>query len=94
MWCRYRMYRKSQTTGFPSLITIFSAPNYLDVYNNKGATYIVTILITLIQPEVTESPGILLFRIPGLESPGKRHNLESPGILKQRFQIFFYFCFE
>uniref|UniRef100_A0A2K6JT98 Serine/threonine-protein phosphatase n=1 Tax=Rhinopithecus bieti TaxID=61621 RepID=A0A2K6JT98_RHIBE len=31
----YRMYRKSQTTGFPSLITIFSAPNYLDVYNNK-----------------------------------------------------------
>lgn len=36
----YRMYRKSQTTGFPSLITIFSAPNYLDVYNNKvGFTY-------------------------------------------------------
>lgn len=34
-WNRYRMYRKSQTTGFPSLITIFSAPNYLDVYNNK-----------------------------------------------------------
>ncbi|OWK49424.1 Serine/threonine-protein phosphatase 2B catalytic subunit gamma isoform, partial [Lonchura striata] len=33
----YRMYRKSQTTGFPSLITIFSAPNYLDVYNNKAA---------------------------------------------------------
>ena len=30
------MYRKSQETGFPSLITIFSAPNYLDVYNNKG----------------------------------------------------------
>ncbi|KAJ4945625.1 hypothetical protein JOQ06_023306 [Pogonophryne albipinna] len=34
---RYRMYRKSQTTGFPALITIFSAPNYLDVYNNKAA---------------------------------------------------------
>nr|KAF6481606.1 protein phosphatase 3 catalytic subunit gamma [Molossus molossus] len=34
----YRMYRKSQTTGFPSLITIFSAPNYLDVYNNKGGS--------------------------------------------------------
>lgn len=33
----YRMYRKSQTTGFPALITIFSAPNYLDVYNNKAA---------------------------------------------------------
>ena len=37
---RYRMYRKSQTTGFPSLITIFSAPNYLDVYNNKVSTRI------------------------------------------------------
>ncbi|ELW52782.1 Serine/threonine-protein phosphatase 2B catalytic subunit gamma isoform [Tupaia chinensis] len=34
---RYRMYRKTQSTGFPSLITIFSAPNYLDVYNNKAA---------------------------------------------------------
>lgn len=33
----YRMYRKSRATGFPSLITIFSAPNYLDVYNNKAA---------------------------------------------------------
>jgi len=33
----YRMYKKSQRTGFPSLITIFSAPNYLDVYNNKAA---------------------------------------------------------
>eukprot|EP01086_Lenisia_limosa_P009156 TRINITY_DN32388_c0_g1_i1.p1 TRINITY_DN32388_c0_g1~~TRINITY_DN32388_c0_g1_i1.p1 ORF type:complete len:276 (+),score=60.55 TRINITY_DN32388_c0_g1_i1:50-829(+) len=33
----YRMYRKSRSTGFPTLITIFSAPNYLDVYNNKGA---------------------------------------------------------
>ena len=32
----YKMYRKSQTTGFRSLITIFSAPNYLDVYGNKG----------------------------------------------------------
>ena len=32
----YKMYRKSSTTGFPSLITIFSAPNYLDVYGNKG----------------------------------------------------------
>lgn len=31
------MYRKSKTTGFPSVITIFSAPNYLDAYSNKGA---------------------------------------------------------
>lgn len=34
---RFRMYRKAQNTGFPALITIFSAPNYLDVYNNKAA---------------------------------------------------------
>eukprot|EP00127_Corallochytrium_limacisporum_P004114 Clim_evm59s157 gene=Clim_evmTU59s157 len=33
----YRMYRKSESNGFPSVITIFSAPNYLDVYNNKAA---------------------------------------------------------
>lgn len=43
---RYRMYRKSQTTGFPSLITIFSAPNYLDVYNNKVIIEIVCVLRT------------------------------------------------
>ncbi|KAF8193885.1 serine/threonine-protein phosphatase 2B catalytic subunit A1 [Mycena galopus ATCC 62051] len=33
----YRMYRKTKTTGFPSVMTIFSAPNYLDMYNNKAA---------------------------------------------------------
>lgn len=33
----YRMYKKNAHTGFPSLITMFSAPNYLDVYNNKAA---------------------------------------------------------
>jgi len=41
-----------------------------------------------------ESPGILLFRIPGLKSPGKRRRswktMESPGILKQRFWIFLF----
>ncbi|CAF1024359.1 unnamed protein product [Rotaria sp. Silwood1] len=33
----FRMYKKSSETGFPSLITIFSAPNYCDVYQNKAA---------------------------------------------------------
>eukprot|EP00163_Fabomonas_tropica_P029698 TRINITY_DN646_c0_g1_i1.p1 TRINITY_DN646_c0_g1~~TRINITY_DN646_c0_g1_i1.p1 ORF type:complete len:506 (+),score=140.78 TRINITY_DN646_c0_g1_i1:565-2082(+) len=33
----YRMYRKRDSTEFPTVITLFSAPNYLDVYNNKGA---------------------------------------------------------
>ena len=32
---KLKMYRKSQTTGFPSLITILSAPNYLDVYRKQ-----------------------------------------------------------
>ncbi|KAG2336106.1 hypothetical protein BDR05DRAFT_993414 [Suillus weaverae] len=34
---RYCMYQKTKTTGFPSVMTIFSAPNYLDMYNNKAA---------------------------------------------------------
>ncbi|QPG74468.1 hypothetical protein FOA43_001798 [Brettanomyces nanus] len=33
----YRMYRKSEITGFPTLITIFSAPNYCHTYRNKAA---------------------------------------------------------
>jgi len=33
----YRLYKKGATTGFPTVICIFSAPNYCDVYNNKGA---------------------------------------------------------
>eukprot|EP01147_Barroeca_monosierra_P000157 gene157-3548_t len=32
----YRMYKKTED-NFPSLITIFSAPNYLDAYNNRAA---------------------------------------------------------
>jgi len=28
---------KNKATGFPTVITLFSAPNYLDAYNNKGA---------------------------------------------------------
>lgn len=33
----YKMYKQSKSSTFPALITIFSAPNYLDVYNNKAA---------------------------------------------------------
>jgi serine/threonine-protein phosphatase 2B catalytic subunit len=33
----FRFFKKQASTGFPSLITIFSAPNYLDAFNNKGA---------------------------------------------------------
>lgn len=37
--CSYRMYRKTRTAGFPALMTVFSAPNYLDLYNNKAAVF-------------------------------------------------------
>ena len=33
----YRMYKNTKTLGFPSLLTLFSAPNYLDTYRNKAA---------------------------------------------------------
>lgn len=33
----YRMYKRTKSMGFPSLLTMFSAPNYLDNYNNKAA---------------------------------------------------------
>ncbi|SCV04840.1 LANO_0G12860g1_1 [Lachancea nothofagi CBS 11611] len=33
----YRMYKNTETLGFPSLLTLFSAPNYLDTYKNKAA---------------------------------------------------------
>ncbi|XP_055354934.1 serine/threonine-protein phosphatase 2B catalytic subunit gamma isoform-like isoform X2 [Paramacrobiotus metropolitanus] len=33
----YKMYKENKATGFPALITVFSAPNYLDVYQNKAA---------------------------------------------------------
>lgn len=31
------MYKWNGSNEFPAVITIFSAPNYCDVYNNKGA---------------------------------------------------------
>jgi len=33
----YKMHATNPETQFPTVITIFSAPNYLDAYNNKGA---------------------------------------------------------
>lgn len=33
----YRMYKNTEALGFPSLLTLFSAPNYLDTYKNKAA---------------------------------------------------------
>ncbi|QOU20058.1 hypothetical protein BRETT_004706 [Brettanomyces bruxellensis] len=36
----YRMYQKDDKTGFPTVITIFSAPNYCHTYRNKAAALI------------------------------------------------------
>jgi hypothetical protein len=55
---RYRMYRKSVVTGFPSLITIFSAPNYLDVYNNKAAVLKYENNVMNIRSVICSSSGI------------------------------------
>lgn len=33
----FKMYNWDENADFPSVITIFSAPNYCDVYNNKAA---------------------------------------------------------
>jgi serine/threonine-protein phosphatase 2B catalytic subunit len=33
----YKLFNSLQETGFPSVITIFSAPNYCDTYGNSGA---------------------------------------------------------
>ena len=34
----YKMHKWNGTSAFPLVITIFSAPNYCDIYNNKEAT--------------------------------------------------------
>ncbi|GME70455.1 unnamed protein product [Ambrosiozyma monospora] len=36
----YRMYRVNDANGFPSVITLFSAPNYCGTYRNKAAALI------------------------------------------------------
>jgi serine/threonine-protein phosphatase 2B catalytic subunit len=33
----YRLYRNGQSTGFPTVVCVFSAPNYCDTYGNYGA---------------------------------------------------------
>ncbi|KAJ6248697.1 serine/threonine-protein phosphatase 2b catalytic subunit 1 [Anaeramoeba flamelloides] len=35
----FKMYLKRKETRFPSLITIFSSPNYAGIYNNKSAVF-------------------------------------------------------
>eukprot|EP00658_Telonema_sp_P-2_P045365 TRINITY_DN33313_c0_g1_i1.p1 TRINITY_DN33313_c0_g1~~TRINITY_DN33313_c0_g1_i1.p1 ORF type:complete len:224 (+),score=31.06 TRINITY_DN33313_c0_g1_i1:111-782(+) len=38
----YRFFKRSPDTGFPSVICVFSAPNYCDSYGNKAAIIQIT----------------------------------------------------
>jgi len=37
----YKMHRWGGNAAFPSVITVFSAPNYCGTYNNKGAVILI-----------------------------------------------------
>ena len=37
----YKMHRWGGAAAFPSVITVFSAPNYCGTYNNKGAVILI-----------------------------------------------------
>lgn len=44
----YKMYRWNGTEQFPSVITVFSAPNYCDAYKNKGAVIKFSVCLSLL----------------------------------------------
>jgi len=37
----YKMHRWGGSSAFPSVITVFSAPNYCGSYKNKGAVILI-----------------------------------------------------
>jgi len=56
----FKMYNWDETCDFPSVITIFSAPNYCDVYNNKAAIIKINEnMVNLQQFNYTAHPFIL-----------------------------------
>ena len=36
----YKLHQWNGEEEFPPVITLFSAPNYCDIYNNKAATFL------------------------------------------------------
>jgi serine/threonine-protein phosphatase 2B catalytic subunit len=42
------MHKWKGETSFPVVITIFSAPNYCDIYNNKAAVIKFEVIITFL----------------------------------------------
>jgi serine/threonine-protein phosphatase 2B catalytic subunit len=56
----FKMHRINEDTGFPSVITLFSAPNYCDVYNNKAAVMkFENNTLNVLQFDFTEHPYAL-----------------------------------
>ena len=43
------MYKWNGMQDFPAVITIFSAPNYCDVYGNKGAIIKFDVVLLIIK---------------------------------------------
>ena len=54
----FKMYKWSGAEKFPAVITIFSAPNYCDFYNNKGAVIKFEVLKSNILEQFSEHPAI------------------------------------
>jgi hypothetical protein len=52
------MYKWSGAEKFPTVITIFSAPNYCDFYNNKGAVIKFEVAIFIITEQHFKYPTI------------------------------------
>ncbi|KAL6595252.1 Metallo-dependent phosphatase [Neocallimastix californiae] len=50
----FSMPHSTKTTKFPPVITIFSAPNYLDIYNNKVTDMLVALLNICNEEELKE----------------------------------------
>lgn len=68
----FKMYNWGGQKNFPTVITIFSAPNYCDFYNNKGAVIKLMVFLHLILEQYPrystifrESSSLLLTRIYG-----------------------------
>ena len=68
----YKMHRWGGTAAFPSVITVFSAPNYCGSYKNKGAV----ILIENDKMNIKQYKDCLLYTSP---SPRDKRQSRMPS---------------